>query len=49
MSWNNTEQGILIGAVENGITNGTGDGTTFSPAASCTRGQIVTFMGAKSN
>lgn len=31
-------------AVENGITNGTGDGTTFSPDAVCTRGQMVTFL-----
>ena len=31
-------------AVENGITTGTGDGTTFSPNAPCTRGQIVTFL-----
>ncbi|MGM9619638.1 MAG: S-layer homology domain-containing protein, partial [Oscillospiraceae bacterium] len=31
-------------AVENGITNGTGDGTTFSPNATCSRGQIVTFL-----
>lgn len=31
-------------AVENGITTGTGDGTTFSPDATCTRGQIVTFL-----
>ena len=31
-------------AAENGITDGTGDGTTFSPNASCTRGQIVTFL-----
>ena len=30
-------------AVENGITNGTSD-TTFSPAMSCTRAQIVTFL-----
>ena len=30
-------------AVENGITNGTGDGQ-FSPAGDCTRGQIVTFL-----
>ena len=30
-------------AIENGITNGTGD-TTFSPDAACTRGQIVTFL-----
>lgn len=28
-------------AVENGVTNGTSD-STFSPASSCTRGQIVT-------
>ena len=31
-------------AVENGITDGTGDGTTFSPADDCDRGQIVTFL-----
>ena len=31
-------------AVENGITEGTGDGTTFSPANDCTRAQIVTFL-----
>ena len=31
-------------AVENGITDGTGDGTTFSPADDCTRAQIVTFL-----
>ncbi|MGN1001791.1 MAG: S-layer homology domain-containing protein [Oscillospiraceae bacterium] len=30
-------------AVEQGITNGTSD-TTFSPAAICTRAQIVTFL-----
>lgn len=30
-------------AVENGITSGTGNGQ-FSPAATCTRGQIVTFL-----
>ena len=30
-------------AVEQGITKGTSD-TTFSPDASCTRGQIVTFL-----
>ena len=30
-------------AVENGITLGTGDGT-FSPNATCTRGQSVTFL-----
>jgi len=27
-----------------GITNGTGDGSTFSPAANLTRGQAVTFL-----
>ena len=31
-------------AVEQEITNGTGDGTTFSPDATCTRGQIVTLL-----
>lgn len=31
-------------AVEQQITNGTGDGTTFSPDATCTRGEIVTFL-----
>ena len=31
-------------AVENHITAGTGDGTTFSPDNTCTRGQIVTFI-----
>ena len=30
-------------AVENGITNGTGD-NKFSPDTTCTRGQIVTFL-----
>ena len=30
-------------AVENGITRGTSD-TTFSPNATCTRAQIVTFL-----
>ena len=33
----------VLWAVENEITNGTGDGT-FSPDATCTRGQIVTFL-----
>ena len=33
----------VLWAVENGITNGTGD-TTFSPNESCTRGQVVTFL-----
>ena len=31
-------------AVENGITTGTGDGTTFSPNATCTRAQAMTFI-----
>ena len=31
-------------AVANGVTTGTGDGTTFSPADNCTRSQIVTFL-----
>ncbi|MGM9619043.1 MAG: S-layer homology domain-containing protein [Oscillospiraceae bacterium] len=34
----------VLWAVENGITIGTGDGTTFSPNATCSRGQIVTFL-----
>lgn len=33
----------VLWAVENSITNGT-DVNTFSPDASCTRGQIVTFL-----
>ena len=33
----------VLWAVENGITNGTGE-TTFSPDATCTRAQIVTFL-----
>ena len=31
-------------AVEKGITSGTGDGTTFSPNATCTTAQILTFL-----
>lgn len=31
-------------AVTNGITKGTGDGTTFSPTQPCTTGQILTFL-----
>ena len=31
-------------AVENGITTGTGDGTTFSPNATCTRAQAMAFI-----
>ena len=33
----------VLWAVENGITKGT-SATTFSPDATCTRGQIVTFL-----
>ena len=33
----------VLWAVENGITNGMGDGS-FAPDAPCTRGQIVTFL-----
>ena len=31
-------------AVANGVTVGTGDGTTFSPDTPCTRAQFVTFL-----
>ena len=31
-------------AVANGVTTGTGDGSTFSPDSICSRGQIVTFL-----
>lgn len=34
----------VIWADENGITKGTGDGTTFSPDGLCTRAQMVTFL-----
>ncbi|MBM6925479.1 S-layer homology domain-containing protein [Pseudoflavonifractor phocaeensis] len=34
----------MLWAVENGITNGTGDGTTFSPNVTVTRSQAVTFQ-----
>ena len=34
----------VLWAAEQGITDGTGDGTTFSPDAPCTRAQIVTFL-----
>ena len=33
----------VLWAVSKGITDGTSE-TTFSPAAPCTRGQIVTFL-----
>ena len=34
----------VLWAVEKGITTGTGDGTTFSPDAVCSRAQFVTFL-----
>ena len=34
----------VLWAVENGITTGTGDGTTFEPNADCTRGHVITFL-----
>ena len=34
----------VLWAAENGITNGTGDGTTFKPHEICTRAQIVTML-----
>ena len=34
----------VVWAAQNGVTSGTGDGTTFSPNAACTRGQIMTFL-----
>ena len=34
----------ILWAAEQGITTGTGDGSTFSPEAPCTRKQIVTFL-----
>lgn len=36
--------GAVAWAVENEITAGTGDGTTFAPDNPCNRGQIVTFL-----
>ena len=36
--------GAVAWAVENEITAGTGDGTTFAPENPCNRGQIVTFL-----
>jgi len=38
----------VLWAVENGITNGTG-ATTFSPNATCTSGQVVTFLYRSNN
>ena len=34
----------VLWAVENKITTGTGDGTTFAPNEDCTRGQVITFL-----
>ena len=34
----------VLWAVENKITTGTGDGTTFEPGTDCTRGQVITFL-----
>lgn len=31
-------------AVEKGVTKGTGDGSTFSPDTTCSRGEIVAFL-----
>jgi hypothetical protein len=39
-SWYET---AVLWAVENGVTDGTGD-TTFSPDMTCTRAQVVTFL-----
>ncbi len=36
----------VLWAVEQNITSGTGDGTTFSPNATCSRAQIITFLWA---
>ena len=35
--------GAVLWAVENSVTSGTGKGK-FSPDATCTRGQVVTFL-----
>lgn len=37
-------ENAVLWAVENGITRGTEDGTTFSPELVCDRAQIVTFI-----
>ena len=39
----------MLWAAENGITAGTGDGTTFDPNGACTRAQIVTFLWRANN
>lgn len=38
------ELSAVAWAVEQGITQGTGDGSTFAPDSPCTRGQIMTFL-----
>lgn len=43
VDFENPASKAVLWAVENGITNGTGD-TTFSPDMTCTRAQIVTFL-----
>ena len=42
-SYSEYYRNAVLWAVENGITKGSSD-TTFSPNATCTRGQIVTFL-----
>ena len=51
-SWHNHFVGVAENAyyapavewtLKNDVTNGTGDGTTFSPNATCTRAQVVTL------
>lgn len=39
----------VLWAYENGVTTGTGDGTTFSPDDGCTRAQFVTFLWRAAN
>lgn len=34
----------VVWAVNAGVTNGTGDGSTFSPNKACTHGEILTFL-----
>lgn len=34
----------VLWAIENGVTTGTGDGTTFSPRVTCSRSEIITFL-----
>lgn len=41
---NSGDREAIAWAVENQVTNGTGDGSTFSPDETCTRAQIVTFL-----